>query len=116
MSDRPFRICDVCGQVDDHPRHEFLSAPGEFPVNEEHLAAVIGRDDLSPERRASVAREVVNTGLQQRHMDCCRAAGCPDRSCDAIAASGAEGLTGAKLVKHLTSGAVDHILDEKTGA
>lgn len=21
MSDRPLRLCDVCGQLDDHPRH-----------------------------------------------------------------------------------------------
>lgn len=32
MSDRPIRGCDVCGQEDDHPRHEYndLGRGGDF--------------------------------------------------------------------------------------
>lgn len=40
-------------------------------------------------------------GTQMRHMDCCRAAGCPDGTCELVTA-GAEELRGDALVQHLT--------------
>ncbi len=39
--------------------------------------------------------------LQTRHFDCCRAAGCPDGTCDAWADSGAADLRGADLLAHI---------------
>lgn len=35
-----------------------------------------------------------------RHMDCCRAGGCPDGSCDVVTA-GAEELRGVELLDHI---------------
>ena len=39
--------------------------------------------------------------VDDRHMDCCRSAGCPDGSCGEVT-KGAEDLRGDDLVKHLT--------------
>lgn len=59
----PVRVCHVCRQTDDHPRH-VIDIPG---LNE------------------------------TRHLDCCRSAGCPDGSCDALAAAGGTHLRGDEL-------------------
>lgn len=103
---RPLRICDVCGQVDDHPRHVFVTAG--LPVNSDHLQSVLSMD-LDPDVRSTIAADVVDTTTQLRHMDCCREVGCPDGTCNAIAETGAADLKGAALVKHLTSGKVDDV-------
>jgi hypothetical protein len=97
---RPLRVCDVCGQVDDHPRHVFVGSPDEYPVNDEMAEAILAMD-LSPEDKNRIYKEVQDTTVQQRHMDCCRDAGCPDGSCQQVT-KGAEKLKGSKLVAHLT--------------
>ena len=108
------RNCDVCGQVDDHPRHVFVGSPDQFPVNQEQVAAVLAMDELSAQDRAQVIVQITDTTLQQRHMDCCHSRGCPDGSCDRIIAETLPKgyVKGDKLRKHLTSGAVDHIGEE----
>ena len=73
---RPLRICDVCGQVDDHPRHLVMYAPDTVPVNQEHLASVIAMDGVSAEDKASIIADIIDTTTQYRHMDCCRSLGC----------------------------------------
>lgn len=99
---RPMRVCDVCGEVDTDPRHVFAGAPDEFPVNKELQRSILDLD-LPSADRARIYDEVADTTVQQRHMDCCREAGCPDGSCNVVT-KGAEDLRGAKLIKHLTSG------------
>lgn len=107
MSDkRPLRICDVCGTVDSHPRHVFVTS--RLPVNQEHLDAVLADESLSVDA-SQLVRDITDTTVQQRHMDCCRGAGCPDGACDAVLATLPAPAIGAKLVEHLTSGAVDGI-------
>lgn len=99
MSDeiRPLRVCDVCGQVDTDPRHVF-GTEGLVP-NQAHITAVIGRDDIPAEDRARIVEEILDTTTQQRHPDCCHAAGCPDAGlptdCAVLAATG---LTGDALL------------------
>lgn len=51
---------------------------------------------------AKVVADFLDTSTQLRHMDCCRAVGCPDGTCDAVT-SGAEDLKGAELQRHLQS-------------
>lgn len=109
---RPLRICDVCGGIDDHPRHVFVAPPKTFAVNGKHLEAALKLKGLTDEQRQALVTEIADTEVQQRHMDCCRQAGCPDGSCNAVAATGAEALRGKDLIKHLTSGAVDHVGEE----
>lgn len=107
------RNCDVCGQVDDHPRHVFVGSPDTFPVNQGHIKAVFDMD-LSNEDKAAVVAQVTDTSVQQRHLDCCAQTGCPDGSCDKIISETLPKgyVKGDKLRKHLTSGAVDHVGDE----
>lgn len=69
---RPQRLCEECGQIDDHPRHMVASPDG--------------------------------TGEQIKHLDCCAAAGCPDGTCPDLL-DGADGKTGADLLRHLLEGA-----------
>lgn len=103
VDERALRICDVCGQIDDHPRHVFVA--DNIPVNQAHVEAVLERDDLSPAVRSRIAQDVMDTTIQQRHMDCCHAAGCPARGTDADCAQfAATGLTGDELVRHITGG------------
>jgi hypothetical protein len=103
---RPLRVCDLCGGVDDHPRHVIAGAnPDGFPrvadgVVEQVLA------NAPEEYRGRLLRELLDTGSSDRHLDCCREAGCPDGSCD-IVTRGAEYLTGADLLDHLVANAED---------
>lgn len=81
MSDRPLRVCDVCGQIDDHPRHTFVDVPEKFQVNEAAQLAVFDLD-APADVKIRLLEEIADTSTQQRHMDCCREAGCPDGSCN----------------------------------
>jgi hypothetical protein len=84
--DRPLRVCDLCGGVDDHPRHSLAgTVPGQaaWPAPSE---------------------DVVNQVLEAAPADCCAAAGCPadgESNC-AYRIAGAEGKTGRALLNHLT--------------
>lgn len=79
---RPLRVCDLCGGVDDHPRHSFggpltgvFRAPSDETV-EKVLAAAPDAD------RARLLRELMDTSSLDLHKDCCRDAGCPTGDCD----------------------------------
>ena len=102
---RPVRACDVCGQVDDHPRHVIGVAEGGVPSDD-----VIDKIIKAGASGAAI-RQVMDPATTIRHMDCCAAAGCPDGSCNAIhaAAGNDKPLTGEKLLKHLNSDAVSKI-------
>ncbi len=97
---RLLRVCDICGGVDDHPRHVIAgSQTGVFvPPSPEVIRYVIAN---APKDEADrLLAELVDTSSQDRHMDCCREAGCPDGSCHLVAA-GAEEKRGAALLAHL---------------
>lgn len=99
---RPIRMCDSCGQVDDHPRHVFAHAPGDGSTD-----ATVGVQalDAAPDEasKAAVITHIKDDSTTMRHMDCCRQAGCPDGTCNVVTA-GAESKRGDALVKHLTKG------------
>jgi len=92
--DRPLRICDVCGGVDDHPRHLVAAALGEIPVNQANLAKVLADNSLDPDTKAAIVADIVDTTTQYRHFDCCTNVGCPDGTCDRLPNS----LTGTALL------------------
>lgn len=109
---RPMRMCDSCGQVDDHPRHVFATADGDGVTD-----STIGAKALraaSEEDFEAILAQVQDGATIQKHMDCCRADGCPDGSCNAVTA-GAEDLRGADLVEHLTSGVASRQDDSEGG-
>jgi hypothetical protein len=108
---RPMRQCDICRQVDDHPRHRVVFGPQDNPppVDTALIEEIIANNDYPPADRAAMVASISDPTDQLRHLDCCAAAGCPDGSCNAIRATGAENLKGPRLLKHLQSGAVDHL-------
>jgi hypothetical protein len=101
-AEHPVRVCDVCGGVDDHPRHVLAGGDkGSWPVvNEAAVAAVLANEALSPEEKAHHVADLVDTTSQYRHYDCCRAVGCPTGTCDVLTV-GAEHLRGPELRDHI---------------
>ncbi|HUR08571.1 MAG TPA: hypothetical protein VM347_38945 [Nonomuraea sp.] len=109
MADKlPFRVCDLCGGVDDHPRHVIAGViDDEHAVNADLRDAVAanlttlleaGTVDMATVLR--VSRDFEDTTSSDRHKDCCAAAGCPTGTCGQQI-EGAEGKTGASLRKHI---------------
>lgn len=102
MSNRPLRVCDVCGQVDDHPRHVFGAYGAEFDLPDAALIqAVAKRTDLPDDVVNEAIRSLMDTTELCAHFDCCAQSGRCDGSCAAqIAAAGGNG---AQLVQHVES-------------
>lgn len=97
---RRLRVCDLCGGVDDHPRHVIAgTTPGTVTApTAETVRKVIAN---APKDEADrLLADLVDTASSDRHMDCCREAGCPDGSCIVVTA-GAEEKRGASLLAHL---------------
>lgn len=101
---RLVRVCDLCGGVDDHPRHVLAGGTADvFPQpGDDILQRVL--DAAPPEDRARLVRDLLDTSSSDRHMDCCREAGCPTGTCGEQTA-GAENKRGADLLKHLMKNA-----------
>jgi hypothetical protein len=99
----PTRMCDSCGQVDDHPRHVWHHGNGDgksdVEVGVKALAAA-GKDQVAYEM---VLRHLKDDYTFMKHMDCCRAEGCPDGSCNEVT-KGAETKTGDALRRHIKKG------------
>ena len=72
-SGRPLRGCEVCGQVDDAPRHVVAVEDGS--------AGVPGPDTLRALVDAGISDEglvaILDPTTSIRHMDCCASVGCP---------------------------------------
>jgi hypothetical protein len=97
---RLLRVCDLCGGVDDHPRHVIAgAAPDAFVRPDDDILNRV-LELAPPQERARLVRDLMDTAASDRHMDCCRAAGCLDGSCD-IQTAGVEDLRGADLLEHL---------------
>lgn len=98
---RPLRMCDSCGGVDDHPRHVFAYAEGDGETEAVVASEAIG--NTSKEDLPTILAQIADRSTTMKHMDCCRADGCPDGTCNEVT-KGAETLRGSALVKHLTKG------------
>lgn len=72
MSDRPLRLCDVCGGLDDHPRHVQSIAKSEPDA----LPSPEFLDSLGTNVPASAIALLMNPRTRIRHHDCCAANGC----------------------------------------
>lgn len=96
---RPLRMCDSCGGVDDHPRHVYALGPDQNPTSDEVASKAL--DNAVGEDRLTILKQIRDVFTQQKHLDCCRADGCPDGTCYQVTA-GAEDLRGMELVAHLT--------------
>lgn len=94
MVDRPLRFCDVCGGLDDHPRHVLADVGNGSKPSEEFLAGL-------PDAPASAGALLLDPNTTIRHMDCCAAAGC--QVCQATEEAHG-GARGAELIASLESG------------
>lgn len=126
------RVCDLCGGVDDAPRHVVaFSGFGDdlaAEASDELFDKVLAAEGLSGGDRREAVRALNDRTVHVRHLDCCAAAGCPDGTCNAIHAltTGANVERGqelhakdsvlrdTKLLDFIVSGAVDHVGAEKT--
>jgi hypothetical protein len=100
----PLRVCDLCGGVDDHPRHVIAGAMTDvFPrVGDDIVDRVL---TTAPEQdRGRLLRELLDTSSSDRHLQCCAEAGCPQENpamrCDVLIAN-AGGVIGDDLRGHL---------------
>lgn len=100
----PYRVCDLCGGVDDHPRHvlwgdtvdTFAVDQGMLTTVDENLERLVKENEIGVADAMRIARDFANTTSQDRHKDCCAAAGCPTGTCGPqVEAAG--GAKGAKL-------------------
>lgn len=87
----PYRPCDLCGGVDQDPRHSFAGVIGDVhPVDETLRQTLYDNLDglgLSTSEAASVVSSFNDTTSTDRHLDCCAAAGCPLKGTDQDAAA-----------------------------
>lgn len=93
MADRPLRYCDLCGGLDDHPRHVRPLGKAE----PDHVNSQAFLDGL-PSGPTSALAQLVDRRIRVAHMDCCAANGCPD--CTVTEAENG-GLRGQALIDHL---------------
>jgi hypothetical protein len=101
-SERPFRLCESCGKVDQAPRHVFGQADGDAPTPDDiAIKALQNAQDLGPEQLLGVVQQIRDDSVVYKHMDCCAADGCPDGTCDGIVAE-AEGRKDDDLVAFIT--------------
>lgn len=96
------RLCDVCGQLDDNPRHVQAVGP-DHPGAVPSDAFINGLPDGVPARAVA---ELMDPTTLVRHMDCCGAAGC-SLCQDVLAAAGA--AHGDALTEALVSGVADSL-------
>lgn len=98
---RVLRVCDLCGGVDDHPRHVIAGTDRDAFArpSDEILNRVL--DTAPAEERARLVRDLVDTTSSDRHLDCCAAAGCPTDTCGPQV-TGAPG-PGRKMLDHLVN-------------
>lgn len=101
------RLCDVCFQVDDHPRHVRFVLDGGVPSQAE-LARI--PDGTS----ATAIAEVLDPTSVVRHFDCCAANGCPTCPEQLKLAGRARGN---KLLAAIQSNAEEHqaVVEKKIG-
>lgn len=95
---RALHVCDLCGGVDDHPRHIVIGAPGTFRITDDVLDKVLASAPAADQSR--LVRELLDTSSSDRHLDCCRAAVCPNGTCD-LMTDGAHHKRGADLLEHI---------------
>lgn len=110
-TERPLRYCDVCAQLDDHPRHVIHVGPDHPSFSKTNPGNELIDRLQRPEgaSNAQVARaitEINRPGLLLRHLDCCAAQGC--EVCKATEKR-TGGVRGQELLAALQDGATNDI-------
>jgi hypothetical protein len=109
----PYRPCDLCGGVDQDPRHSFAGViDGLHPVNEDaaikvsdNAGELLKDGKLAGADVVRIVSALLDTSSTDRHLDCCAGAGCPlkgtdqdEAACDHRVAA-ADGKTGEGMRK-----------------
>lgn len=103
MSDRPLRYCDICGGLDDHPRHVIAVPEGVVTRPSEEFLAGLERGPFE------AVYGLMNERALIRHIDCCAAAGC--ELC-AVTESITAGARGEELLAVIQGGALAEVETE----
>lgn len=106
---RPLRLCDVCAQLDDHPRHVTAVSPGADGAVPDSAFL----DTLPDGVPARAIAELMDNSTVIRHMDCCASRGC-SVCLDVLEAAGS--AHGDALTKKLTSGVADNVRDPQAAS
>lgn len=97
---RALAACEICGGVDDHPKHGGVHAGGGDPniatgPTDEMVNKVL--DSTPKDQVAQVLRQLNSVSITEHHYDCGRDAGC--ELCTLLA-DGAKG-TGKAMLAHI---------------
>lgn len=111
---RLLRVCDICGGVDDGPRHRIGYGPGDAPPVRQDLIKQVLEGGYDTDTTARAIAELNDTTVRSAHLDCCADNGCFDRSCDEVRKIVGDDLKDDDLLEALTSGDVDHVGVELT--
>lgn len=78
MSDekRPFRLCESCQQVDDHPRHRLATAAGGGATPADVMSKAITEASAAGHDLTFLLEQSRDDSVLDKHMDCCAADGC----------------------------------------
>lgn len=98
MTERPLRFCDVCGELDDHPRHvvQLRSDETSGRPSDEFLAGLKMGD--AP---ITAVEQLTKGDVRVRHLNCCAEQGCA--VCQATEKV-TKGARGQKLTDALVGG------------
>jgi hypothetical protein len=104
-----YRVCDICGGVDDHPRHSFAGVIPDIWIPDANVRdtvvknaeAALEAGTIDFAEASGIVASFDDTTSTDRHIDCCALNGCPLAGtldgCD-IRAERADGGTGQEMV------------------
>lgn len=89
MTDSPYqyappRLCDTCLTVDGDPRHVFGvrgDQAEQVTYTEEQRKQAVENAGGDSTKVAALLRDLMDSGTQSKHLDCCLSDGCPDGTC-----------------------------------
>lgn len=97
---RPYRLCESCHQVDDHPRHTLVTAPGEGATDPDVMSKALSDAAAAGYDLTGLLAQAQDNSRLDKHMDCCAAEGC-DVCTESLSDVSAEENHGLALAKAL---------------
>lgn len=84
-----YRVCDICGGIDEEPRHVIAGVIQDAYVPDEDVHATLTANiekavtdgTISMDDAFRLNNDFIDTTSQDRHMPCCARAGCPSGTC-----------------------------------
>lgn len=83
-----FRVCDICGGVDEGPRHVIAGVVEDYAPDEAvrvtlvaNIEAALHAGQITMDDAFRLNADFSDATAQDRHMPCCARAGCPSGTC-----------------------------------